>query len=120
MKLKHFDNWIVKAVALLMVAGSLWWMTYAVRTHYHTHATTWEYLPFVVSFLAIIFSLAILSLKKTQAAASVVLPFAQLVIERFGGGKKDAVSMTVTPPKPGEAPAGTVEVKPPPDTGGPQ
>jgi hypothetical protein len=91
-----------------LIVGGLWWMAYSVRWHYHTKADHWEYLPFVVSLLAIMFALAILSLKATQGAASVVLPFAQLIIERFGGGKN--VSMTVKPPAPGEQPAGTVTV----------
>jgi hypothetical protein len=55
-----------------------------------------------------------LSLKATQGAASVVLPFAQLIIERFAG-KKDTVSMTVTPPAPGQPPAGNVVVTKPPE-----
>jgi hypothetical protein len=114
MKWKHFDNWIVKVVAFILIIGSIWWMAYSVRWHYHTKQASWEYLPFAVSLIAIIFSMAMLSLKATQGAAAVVLPFAQLVIERLGG-KKDAVSMTVTPPAPGQAPAGTVEVKPDPD-----
>lgn len=109
MKWKHFDTWFAKAVAFLLIVGGLFWMVYSVRYHYHTKAPDWEYLPFVVSLLAIMFALAILSLKATQGAASVVLPFAQLIIERFG--KKD-VSMTVTPPAPGQPPAGTVTVTP--------
>jgi hypothetical protein len=120
MRWKHFDNWLVKLVAVLIIAGGLWWMVFAVRWHYQTKATSWEYLPFVVSMLAIMFAMALLSLKATQGAASVVLPFAQLVVERFGGKK---TTMTVTPPAPGETPAGTVEVKHTDETpagGGPQ
>jgi hypothetical protein len=65
-------------------------------------------------FIAHHFSMAMLSLKATQGAASVVLPFAQLIIERFAG-KKDTVSMTVTPPAPGQPPAGNVVVTKPPE-----
>jgi hypothetical protein len=112
---KHFDNWWVKVVAFVLIIGSVWWMVYAIQWHYRlSHLckcpVDWEYLPFAVGSLFIIFCLALLSKKLTEGAAAVVLPFAQLIIERFG--KKDVVSMKVTPPAPGQPPAGTVVVTP--------
>lgn len=122
MKLKNFDHWWVKLVAFLLIIGSVWWMVYATTWHYHMEHTckcamSWEYFPFVISTLVLMFALAIMSRKLTEGAASVVLPFAQLVIERFGTKKE--VTMTVQPPAPGHPPAGTVTVTPatPPDLG---
>lgn len=112
---RNFDHWWVKVVAFLLIIGSVWWMAYAIQWHYHMEhlakaPVAWEIVPFIVGGLFTIFALAILSRKLTEGAASVVLPFAQLVIERFGGKKDDAVSMKVTPPAPGQKPAGTVTV----------
>jgi hypothetical protein len=113
---RNFDHWWVKVVAFGIVIGAVWWMVYAVWWHYHMEhqckcVLGWEMLPFTVSGLFLIFSLAILARKLTEGAAGVVLPFATLIIERFGGRKED-VSMTVKPPAPGETPTGTVTVTP--------
>lgn len=122
MRFKNFDHWWVKAVAFIVVIVSMWWMVYAAVWHYRMEHTckcalSWDYFPFVVSGLFLLFALGILARKLTQGAAAVVLPFAQLVIERFGAKKE--VTMTVQPPAPGQPPAGTVTVTPatPPDLG---
>ena len=91
MKLSHFDTWLAKLFAFVIIVGGLWWMVFSVRWHYHTRAADWEYLPFVVSGLAIMFSLAILSQKATAAAAAVVLPF----IDRIRLGKVSTSTMVV-------------------------
>lgn len=96
MKLSHFDTWSAKLFAFVIIIGGLWWLGYAVRDHYIAEhlckcALSWSYLPFVVSGLAIMFSLAILSQKATAAAAAVVLPF----IDRIRLGKVSTSTMVV-------------------------
>lgn len=117
MKLRNFDHWWVKVVAFAVVIGCMWWMVYAAMWHYRLEhqckcAASWEYFPFIVSGLFLIFALGILARKLTEGAAAVVLPFATLVIERFGGKKE--VTMTVKPPAPGQPQTGTVTVTPDP------
>ena len=110
MKLSHFDNWLAKFVAFVIIIGGLWWMSFAVRWHYHTRATDWEYLPFVVSGLAIMFSLAILSKAATAAAAAVILPFVEQL--RLGRRSTDPVVAALAKP------AAAVVVPVPADTTG--
>lgn len=97
MKIKwdHFDTFFAKLTAFLLIIGGVWWMAFAVRWHYRTNAVNWEYLPFVVSGLIIMFSLAILSRSATQAAASVILPFVEQL--RLG---KETTSSVVVPAQP--------------------
>lgn len=96
----HFDDWFVKLVAVVFIAATLAWMGYAVRDHYHSQhlckcVRSWEYLPFVVSGLGIVFFATILSRTATTAAAAVVLPF----IDRLRLGKA-TTSTTVVPAQP--------------------
>jgi amino acid transporter len=115
MRWKNFDHWWVKAVAFVVVLLCLWWMLYAAWWHYHLEhqckcPVSWEYFPYIISGLFLLFALSILARKLTEGAASVVLPFATLIIERFGPKKE--VTMTVKPPAPGQPPAGNVTVTP--------
>lgn len=97
MKWSHFDNWLAKFFAFVIIIGGLGWMTFSVRWHYHTRASDWEYLPFVVSGLAIMFSLAILSKAATAGAAAVILPF----VDRLRLGK-ETTSSTIIPAQPAQ------------------
>jgi hypothetical protein len=115
MNWRHFDRWWVKVVAFAIGIASVWWMAYATQWHYHLEhlckcAVAWDYFPFIISGLFLLFALGILARKLTEGAAAVVLPFATLIIERFGG-KKD-VTVTLKPPAPGQSPTGTVTVTP--------
>lgn len=100
MKVKHFDTWFVKLVAVIAIAAAMAWMAYAVRDHYHAQhvckcVLAWEYVPFVVSGLFIVFFATILSRVATTAAAGVVLPF----IDRLRLGR-ETTSSTVIPAQP--------------------
>lgn len=98
MKIKwaHFDTFFAKLTAFVVIVGAVWWMTYAVRDHYHAEhvckcVLAWSYLPFVVGGLAGMFSLGILSQKATAAAAAIVLPF----VDRLRLGKETTSSVIV-------------------------
>lgn len=92
---RKWDNWAAKLFAFLIVVGGLWWMAYAVRDHYRTRATDWEWAPFVISGLFVMFALAILSKSATAAAAAVILPF----VDRLRLGKATS-STTIIPAQP--------------------
>ena len=97
-----FDTWSAKVFAFVIIIGGLWWMPYAVRDHYHAEhvckcVLSWSYLPFIVSGLAIMFSLAILSRKATAGAAAVILPF----VDRLRLGK-ETTSSTIIPAQPAQ------------------
>lgn len=94
-KWSRVDNWLAKVFAFVIVVGGLWWMVYAVRDHYRTKATDWEWTPFIVSGLFIMFALAILSKSATAAAAGVILPF----VDRLRLGKT-TTSSTIIPAQP--------------------
>ena len=100
MKWSHFDNWLVKFAAFCIIVGGVWWMAFAVYWHYHTGQTAWEFVPFIISGIFIVFAAAILAKKTTEGAASVVMPFVDIVVERFarlGRRKTDSFAVVVPP-----------------------
>lgn len=94
----HFDNFSAKLAAWLAVAGSLTWIVYEIRHHYHTKATSWDWFPFVVGGLFFVFGLAILSRKATAGATDVLLP----LLDRLPWSKKTTTSSVLVPPQPAQ------------------
>lgn len=102
-KWNRVDNWLAKLFAFVIVALGIFWMVYAVRDHYQMKATDWEWTPFVVSGLFIMFALAILSKSATAAAAQIILPF----VDRLRLGKSGTTT-TIIPAQPA-TPASVVQ-----------
>jgi hypothetical protein len=94
--------YLIRAASTAIIIGALWWVTYAVREHYRMQhrcncVLAWEIVPFIVGGLALLFAFGILSKTVTEGAAAIVLPFADLVVRRFGRRDVDPVAV-ITPP----------------------
>lgn len=114
-KWNRVDNWLAKLFAFIIVALGLFWMIYAVRDHYRTKATDWEWTPFVVSGLFIMFALAILSKSATAAAAAVILPFVDRL--RLGKTTTQSTIIPAQPATPATVVTTTTQPLPTPPTG---
>lgn len=74
MKWSHLDNWLVKLAGFLMLLGGLGWTSFSVVYHYVTEARGWDYVPFIVGGIGIVFGAALLARKTTAGATEVILP----------------------------------------------
>jgi hypothetical protein len=104
MKWSHLDNWIVKAAGFLMLMGGLAWTGFAVVNHYVTGATKWDYVPFIVGGIGIVFGAAILARKLAVGATEAILPLLDRLRLARGGTTTTVVAQTTTTPPPANPP----------------
>jgi hypothetical protein len=118
-KWNHFDNWFVKLTGFAMILCAFAWSGYSVIHHYRTNAFNWEYFPFVVSGLMLVFGAALLAKKAVAGAAEIIGPLLdKLPIFRKAGVTTSSVLVPPQPAQPAKVITTTVTPMPEPPTEG--
>lgn len=103
MKESHLDNVLVKIAGVIILMGGLAWTGFAIVYHYVSGAKTWDYVPFTVGGIGIVFGAALLARKLAVGATEAILP----LLDRLRLGKAGTTT-TIVPAQPA-TPAAVVQ-----------